>query len=191
MNRQETVRLTHVVMNLCPQQQINEYTPDSWHPVLGDLEFGDCCTAVQNLGRTQVFIAPAEVRAEVRRMRGERISRSLIAAPPAELCDDPRAYQKALQEGIRQAADGHGDPVTGQPPAVVGDNPRRQISVREDLPSLRDGIAGLQRALPRPRPATIPDEQRALEQAELARAERQAREAAAEPASDETGREAS
>lgn len=179
MNRQETVQLTHIVLNLCPQQQINEYTPDSWYPVLGDLDFADCCTAVQSLGRAQVFIAPAEIRAEVRRMRSERIARSVIPAPPPELADDPRAYQRALQDATKQAADGQGIPATNQTPAITaGEPPRRQIPVSADTPTLRQAITQVRRAIgtarARRRPAEIPDERRALEQAAESRASRPA-----------------
>lgn len=166
MTHEETVALARYVRAACPQQAMDRYTPDAWHDLIGDLELADCKQAVIALvGARQVFVAPAEIRAEVQRIRTERIARSVIPAPPRELCDDPRAYQKALQEAVKQAADGHGIPATGQPPAVVGDSPRRQIPVSGNVPSLRRAIAGLRQSLPRPRPATIPDEQRALEQA--------------------------
>jgi hypothetical protein len=131
------------------------------------------------------WMMPKHVRDGVKAIRAERIAKSVIPAPARELCDDPRAYQRALQEAVGEAADGHGIPATGQPPAVVGDSPRRQIPASGNIPSLRRAIAGVRPSLQRPRPATIPDEQRALEQAAESRNAR--------PSLDEneTGQEAS
>lgn len=69
MNRQEAVALTRYVKAYCPQQAIDEYTPDAWHDLLGDLDLDTCRQAAGRVARRQPFVAPAEIRAEVRTER--------------------------------------------------------------------------------------------------------------------------
>lgn len=89
MTPTEAVALCRLVKACCPQQQVDEFTPNAWHGLLEDLRQEDCLTAVKALGRRQPFIAPAEIRDEVRRIRNDRLERvdprNLI--PPAELSD--------------------------------------------------------------------------------------------------------
>jgi hypothetical protein len=106
MTPTEAVMLTEYVQACCPQQSIGEYTPDAWHDLLGDLSLADCRAAVAEVARRQPFVAPAEIRAEVRRIRRDRIERNPAAAPPPELTDDPAKYREALKGSIRRIADG-------------------------------------------------------------------------------------
>lgn len=108
MTPKETVMLVRYVKACCPQQQIDEYTPDAWHDLLGDLAMNDCREAVKAVTRRQPFVAPAEIRAEVRRIRDDRLSRQVLPAPPPELADEPGRYQAALAASIQRIADGHG-----------------------------------------------------------------------------------
>lgn len=123
MTPQETVLLTAYVKACCPQQAIGEYTPDAWHDLLGDLLLEDCREAVAAVAKRQPFVAPAEIRAEVRKIRDDRLARTPLPAPPAGLADDPGRYQQAVQAGIRRIADGHSlhraiaGPLPGDPPA--------------------------------------------------------------------------
>jgi hypothetical protein len=98
--------LTRYVKACCPQQAIDEYTPDAWHDLLGDLSFDDCRRAVAAAGKLKPFVAPAEIRAEVRRIRNERLDHQILSAPPAELADEPGRYKAALEARISQIADG-------------------------------------------------------------------------------------
>ena len=66
MTHAETVLLTRYVKACCPQQAIDRYTPDAWHDLLGDLAPEDCRAAVVTVAKRQPFVAPAEIRAEVR-----------------------------------------------------------------------------------------------------------------------------
>jgi hypothetical protein len=143
---QETVLLVAYVKACCPQQAIGEYTPDAWHDLLGDLSLADCRDAVAAVAKRQPFVAPAEIRAEVRRLRAERLAASVIPAPPAELADNPRAYQAALQARIRDAADGRGDVV---PPAIGGPDLSQRAGHSS---SLRGAVAGLKAKLGPPLP---------------------------------------
>jgi hypothetical protein len=76
------------------------------------------------VARRQPFVAPAEIRAEVRKLRDDRLARTPLPAPPAELADEPGRYQRAVQAGVKRIADGHqlhraiaGAPLPGEPPA--------------------------------------------------------------------------
>ena len=125
MTHEETVVLTRLVAAACPQQAMDKYTPDAWHDLLGDLSFADCRAAISVLGKRQPFMAPSEIRAEVRKVRDDRLARTPVAAPSGELADEPGKYQRVLQARIRHIADGKdirlalggGKPREGEPPA--------------------------------------------------------------------------
>jgi len=102
MTPTETVALTEYVQACCPQQAIGEYTPDAWHDLLGDLSLADCRAATAEVARRQPFVAPAEIRAEVRRIRRDRLEREIVPAPPAE----PGRYRAELRTAIGELADG-------------------------------------------------------------------------------------
>jgi hypothetical protein len=106
----ETVVLTRYVKACCPQQAIDEYTPDAWHDLLGDLSAADCRQAVAAVARRQPFVAPAEIRAEVRRIRNDRLDRAVLPAPPPELTDQPGRYRAALAAQVKRIADAHSLP---------------------------------------------------------------------------------
>ena len=162
MTPTETVLLTEYVRACCPQQAIGEYTPDAWHDLLGDLRLDDCQEAVKAVARRQPFVAPAEIRAEVRKIRDDRLARTPLPAPPAELAGDPGRYQRAVQAGVKRIADGAsvhraiaGAPLPGEPPEAWRE-------ARE--------------ALAEPTPVRPDPREVAREQAEEARAERERRE---------------
>jgi hypothetical protein len=71
MTPTEAVLLTRYVKACCPQQQIDEYTPDAWFDVLGDLELSGCKAAVAAITRKQPFVAPSEIRTHVMAVRGD------------------------------------------------------------------------------------------------------------------------
>jgi hypothetical protein len=106
MTPTEAVALTEYVQACCPQQIIGEYTPDAWHDLLGDLSLADCRAAVVEVAKRQPFVAPAEIRAEVRRIRNDRLAREVLPAPPHELTDEPARYRAVVQAGLKRIADG-------------------------------------------------------------------------------------
>lgn len=111
MNRTETVALLRIVKAACPAQKLDEYTPEAWADLLSDLRFEDCQEALRNLGRRLVFIAPAEIRIEVRRIRKDRLDRSPLPVPPPDLTPlETLAWQRETNKAI---ADG-----TYVPPAL-------------------------------------------------------------------------
>lgn len=168
MTPREAWALTRYVAACCPQQAIDEYTPEAWHDLLGDLDFGDCKLAAAAVGRRQPFVAPAEIRAEVRRVRGDRVARALPPAPPAEMADRPveGRYAKAVLAAVRRIADGKQltPEITGPLP---GDPPAEWRQAREVMKEAR--------VVP-PDPQQIAREQAA--ESRRLRAEREARERA-------------
>lgn len=106
MTPKEAVVLTRYVKACCPQQAMDEFTPDAWHDLLGDLSLADCRAAVVLVARRQPFVAPSEIRTEVQRVRDKRLRETEIPAPPPELLDDPDAYSAALHAAAVAIADG-------------------------------------------------------------------------------------
>lgn len=188
MKPQETLILTRYVKACCPQQAIDEYTPDAWHDLLSDLALADCREAVAIVAKRQPFVSPSEIRAEVRRIREARIARSVIPAPSRELTDDPAAYRRALATSIRQAADGQGEPaearlaITGGPARPTAREGRPPATLRSALAEFRAALGPARRRRPSSDPQQI-----ARQQAAKARERREAQEAR-EP---QEGREAS
>jgi len=107
---QETLMITRYVKACCPQQHIDRYTPDAWHDLLGDLDAADCRQAVAAVARRQAFVAPAEIIAEVKRLRREASDRESIR----ELLD-PAAYRAKIAAAdsafLRKLAARTGQPV--------------------------------------------------------------------------------
>jgi hypothetical protein len=129
MRDTETVLLTRYVKACCPQQHFDKYTPDAWHKILGDLNFTDCEAAVTELAGRQAFIAPCDIRAEVKRIREARIIAAKLPPPPPELLDDHAAYSAALHAARVAAADGR-DPE--QAVRTVTTRARREIEAPRD-----------------------------------------------------------
>lgn len=109
MTPRETVLLCRYVKACCPQQAFDEYTPDAWQDLLGDLTLADCREAVRNVAGRQPFVAPAEIRTEVRRLRGGRLEGFQYV--PVEGDKDPQVYlanlraqRTAVATGEREAA---------------------------------------------------------------------------------------
>lgn len=87
MNAQEAALLCRYVRACCPQQAIDEYTPTAWADLLGDVRLEDAKEAVRRVVGRQPFVAPAEIRAEVRRIRAKRIDDHPPLIPPPGLDD--------------------------------------------------------------------------------------------------------
>lgn len=91
MNHQETVQLVAYIRALCPQQHLDEWTPDAWHDLLGHLDPDVARHAAMSVARRQPFVAPSEIIAEAERKRREHPSAKSVAeasrrelpAPPA------------------------------------------------------------------------------------------------------------
>lgn len=105
MNATEAVRLCRYVKAACPQQAIDEWTPQAWADLLTDVRYEDAQQAVRALAQRQPFIAPSEVITEVKRIRTQRADQGdhALEPPPFTTVAD---YQAWLKEARRRLADG-------------------------------------------------------------------------------------
>lgn len=79
----------------------------AWLNAIGDLPYRDADTAVAaHYGESTERLLPAHVRERVQAIRAQRIRDAEIPPPPAELLDNPRAYQAALHAATVAIADG-------------------------------------------------------------------------------------
>jgi hypothetical protein len=123
------VILTRYVKACCPQQQIDDYTPDAWHDVIGDLPLADCREAVKTVVDRQPFVAPAEIRAEVRRIRAARLHDFQYVPVPGD--DDPRVYLEALRVQREAVASGLREPAPALPAGTSDRGPElRRLMAR-------------------------------------------------------------
>ena len=127
------------------------------------MRLDDCREAAAAVAKRQPFVAPAEIRAEVRKIRDDRLARTPLPPPAAELADDPGRYQRAVQAGIKRIADGAslhraiaGAPLPGEPP--------------ETWRSAREALE--EPAAEKPDPRQVAREQVAAARAERERGER-------------------
>lgn len=118
MTPEETVALARIVRASCPQQKFDEYTPDAWHDLLGDLSLNDCRNAVRTVAARQPFVSPSEIRAEVQRIRSNRLHDFQYV--PVEGDEDPEVYLAALREQKAAVADGRREAA----PALESGEPR-------------------------------------------------------------------
>lgn len=106
MNETEIAKLLRFVHALCPAQKFDEFTPDAWELVLGDVPFDDARDALKTLGQKLRFIAPSDIAQEVRRVRNVRAAQYTDYAdtlPDADP-DRPLDYIRALREHNYRAA---------------------------------------------------------------------------------------
>lgn len=135
MTPSETVMLTRYVQACCPQQHIDDYTPDAWYDLLSDLTLGDCKAAVADVAKRQPFVAPAEIRTEVRRVRTSRLTHEIVPAPPHEVADQPGRYRAELSAEIRKIADGKAVPRAIAGPVREDEPPETWAQARAKFPS--------------------------------------------------------
>jgi len=107
VNEQQTAALIRTVKALCPAQKFDEFTPDAWLLVLGDVPFETALGALKPLARTCRFIAPADIADEIKRQRAARPdSKTLdeaLTVPDADP-DDVAGYIAALRAGATRPA---------------------------------------------------------------------------------------
>lgn len=106
MNEAEIAKLLRFVHALCPAQKFDEFSPDAWELVLGDVPFDDARDALKTLGQQLRFIAPADIAQEVRRVRNVRAAQYTDYAdtlPDADP-DRPLDYIAALRAHNYRAA---------------------------------------------------------------------------------------
>jgi len=96
----------------------------AWVKVLGDLPYTDCETAVAgHYGESTDRIMPGHIRQRVKKIREDRLARTPLPAPSAELTNDPERYKRVLAANVERIANGLtvrkalAGPLPGEPPA--------------------------------------------------------------------------
>ena len=101
MTPTETVTLVAYVHACCPHQALDEFTPDVWHDLLGDLGLAECRAAVVAVAKRQPFVAASEIRAEVRRERDRQHAieqtEQLVAPVRRRQLRDPRPLREQIE----------------------------------------------------------------------------------------------
>jgi hypothetical protein len=88
------------------QRTISTVDAEAWAAALDDVRLEDALEAVRNLWkRTRERIVPYDIRAEVHRIRADRLARAFDEAPDADP-DDPQAWIAARRAGLTRVADG-------------------------------------------------------------------------------------
>lgn len=142
MTNAEAVLLCRYAKAACPQQQFDAYTPDAWYDLLGDMRFEDCKAALTAIVKRQPFVAPAEIRDEVKRVRYKRIGEfGPIPEPPPEIGRDPEQYHHWYVGLMRAIGDGTVTRETYTSPAAEIAEPtdKQRRSLRELVGEYRQG----------------------------------------------------
>lgn len=72
MNAQEAIAVCRYVRAACPQQAMDEFTPQAWADLLTDVRYEDAQEAVRVLVKQRPFVAPAEIITEIKRIGAKR-----------------------------------------------------------------------------------------------------------------------
>lgn len=141
MTPTEAVSLCRATKAACPQQQFDQWTPDAWHALLGDIALDEATAAMFQVAKRQAFVAPAEIRAEVKRIRAKRITDyGPLPLPPARIRDleDGPAFNAAYQQWVRESHDriaaglepetDETPELTSRPTAAVIETLRKQLT---------------------------------------------------------------
>lgn len=128
MTPTETVALLRIVRAVCPAQKFDEFTSDAWAELLDDLRLDDCTLAVKHLGRRQPFIAPSDIRSEVKRIRKDRLDRVPFPAPPPDLTPlETIAWQRQVTREIADGTYQHPSELVGTRPMPAIENTFRRV----------------------------------------------------------------
>ncbi|MFF0200608.1 hypothetical protein [Streptomyces sp. NPDC005017] len=124
----ETAQLVALVAAMCPSMHLEDTTTDAWHLLLADLDVADVRAAVIRLGRQRSDIAAADIRAEVRAIREERLARNPLPLPDSDP-DDPRRYRAELLALVAAIASGQR---VRRTPAAPGGPPSHLTGSKRD-----------------------------------------------------------
>ena len=124
MRPTEAVMLTGYLRAHFPSQPVDEFTTEALEETLAAYPASDCKQAVLNIAeRGEKWCSPTDVKAEVKRIRSQRVASYGPIEPPADVDpDDVRGYRRWLQTTIKAIADGElteplaidADPVTAE-----------------------------------------------------------------------------
>lgn len=85
--------LVRYVRAACPQQAMDEYTPDVWFDIIGDLDFAAAREAVVAIKREKPFVDPSDILTRVKRVQRDLEDRGRIR----ELLD-PETYRREVEQ---------------------------------------------------------------------------------------------
>lgn len=158
MSHMQAVLLCRYAKAACPQQAFDEYTPDAWADLLEDVRFEDAQLALKALVKRQPFVAPAEIRAEVTRIRNKRIGDfGIIPEPPPEIAATPETYHHWFRNTMRAIGDGAVTRDTFEPAAIEsGGTPEQKAALRELVADAKRGLTDVKGDEPKPRRDTTP-----------------------------------
>jgi hypothetical protein len=164
VDTKETATIVRLVKSLFPQQPIDPTTYETWHLVIGRLDFTTAQAAVIAIAHSQKFCCAADIIAEADRARGRHEHPS--ARPVAELIGAPampptaeylaakaemdakfakRAEQAALTDHVtsRRAQDWINYKLSGRPVMAPLSAPAapRWVPLPGDPPELRQWLA--------------------------------------------------
>lgn len=140
MTHAEAVLLCRYAKAACPQQAFDEYTPDAWSDLLGDLRFVDCKEALREVVKRKPFVAPAEIREEVKRIRSRRLSAfGPIPETPLELRDNPAEDHAWQVRTMRAVCDGELTRADMPEPEPVSEV--QAAEVRAKIAAIRAGLS--------------------------------------------------
>lgn len=137
MKLTEVVNLVRLLRAIAPAQKFDDYTAEAWQPILDDVRTEDAFAAVKELGKRLPFISPADIRAEVRRMRSERMRHADQSFRHHGDPDNVADYMRQLKDHRAAIADGTVDGAPAidapvRPPAEVV-KLARQMSIGRGL----------------------------------------------------------
>lgn len=106
MNAQEAITLCRLAKAACPQQALDEFSPEAWALILEPFNFEDSKTALVDIVRQQPFVSPSEIIERVKQIRGKRIAEFGPIEPPPEVEAGEVDYQTWFREVRAAIADG-------------------------------------------------------------------------------------
>lgn len=109
MKSTEAAALCRYTKACCPQQKFDEWTPDAWFDLLGDVPFDAAKAAVIEVAKRQPFVSPAEIRAQVGITHRKLAIELGHITPPWQLGDNPAAEQRWLKDYRAAITNGHSE----------------------------------------------------------------------------------
>lgn len=104
MNAQEAIAVCRYVRAACPQQAMDEFTPQAWADLLTDVRYEDAQEAVRVLVKQQPFVAPAEIITEIKRIGSKRTQKYGTADIPEDM-PKPRVDASIEEERVAMRAE--------------------------------------------------------------------------------------
>lgn len=109
MNPEDTIMICRYVAACCPQQAIDEFTPQVWHDHLEPFPYEQVKTATKALTANKPFVQISELVSEVKRIRHKNYAEGMAKLSPPEWVaqsDDPQAYISWMRVAGKALSDG-------------------------------------------------------------------------------------